>query len=517
MRKLCRALFSRYTLSALVILMALMFLLFLIYVASAYSLVFYVALVAIDILVVISIINREAHPEYKIPWLVITLLIPFFGVALYNIFYSRKLSRKETNLLSKIHKEAEIAASSMHSEVERNNLAVLRELHSPAAGKVRALLDDDPSADLYMGTESRYYPLGELMFSDMIEDMKKAKKHIFLEFFIVEEGEMWEQIYSVLKDKVAEGVDVRLLYDDIGCMKTLPSNFPKKLMADGIKCCRFAKVTPRVSAIHNNRDHRKILCVDDNVAYTGGINIADEYINKKQRFGHWKDGGIRVCGHAAIGFVRLFLSMWDFTTGRVSNYSEYFATPYENDNGDGGYYIPFGSGPAPIYSRPVGKNVLINLINQAQKYVYITTPYLIIDYALTDALKGAAHRGVDVRIITPGIADKKRIKVMTKSSYPGLMESGVKIYEYQPGFIHEKLVAVDDLYAVVSTINFDFRSLVHHFEDGVWMYNTPTVYDIKEQFLLTVSASDEIDEKDAQLTLYEKLIKNMIRLFAPLL
>ncbi len=517
MRKLCRALFSRYTLSALVILMSLAFILFLIYVASAYSLIFYIALVAIDILVIVSIINRETHPEYKIPWLVITLLIPFFGVALYNIFYSRKLSRKEARLLTKIHNEAELAAGQAHSEIEREHLSVLKELHSPAAGKVRAILGDDPGADLYMGTESKYYPLGELMFADMLSDMERAEKYIFLEFFIIQEGEMWDKMYSIMKSKAEAGVDVRLLYDDIGCMKTLPASFPKKLRADGIKCYRFAKVTPRVSAIHNNRDHRKILCVDGSVAYTGGINIADEYINKRQRFGHWKDGGIRVFGHAALGFVRLFLSMWDFTTGCVSNYPEYFAAPYNSKAGDNGYYIPFGSGPAPIYSRPVGKNVFINLINQAQKYVYITTPYLIIDYALTDALKGAALRGVDVRIITPGIADKKKIKVMTKSAYPGLMESGVKIYEYIPGFIHEKVIVVDDLYAVVGTINFDFRSLVHHFEDGLWMYNTPTVWDIKEQFEKTASASDEIDEKEAQLTLFEKLVKNMIRLFAPLL
>ena len=489
----------------------------LIYIASSYSFLIYAAMIVVDVIIVISIINREAHPEYKIPWLVITLIVPLFGAVLYVIFYSRKLSKKETKLLRKIHEEAEIAAAAMHAQVESKHLMVLKDVHTPAAGKVRAILNDDPCADLYMGTRSKYYPLGELMFADMVKDMEAAVNYIFLEFFIIHEGEMWDRIHSIMRRKAMDGVDVRLLYDDIGCMKTLPSDFPERLAAEGIKCYRFAKVTPRVSAIHNNRDHRKILCIDGRVAYTGGINIADEYINRIVRFGHWKDGGIRVEGHAALGFVKQFLSMWDLTQGVVSNYSAYFTDVTDDDKGDGGYYIPFGSGPAPVYSRPVGKNVFINLINQAQRYVYITTPYLIIDYALTDALKCAALRGVDVRIITPAVADKKKVKVMTKSAYPNLMDAGVKIYEYLPGFIHEKVVVVDDLYAVVGTINFDFRSLVHHFEDGLWMYNTPTVPEIKEEFLKTVSVSDEIDYEEARLTLFEKLVKNLIRLFAPLL
>lgn len=328
---------------------------------------------------------------------------------------------------------------------------------------------------------------------------------------------MWDEIYSRLKEKAREGVDVRVLYDDIGCMKTLPSSFPKKLSSVGIKCHRFSKVTPRVSAIHNNRDHRKILVIDGKTAYTGGVNIADEYINAVTKYGHWKDGGVRVTGDAALGFVKLFLSSWDFTVGGVSDYSEYFPLEDSDDIGDGGYYVPFGTGPLPIYRRSVGKDAFINLINQAKRYVYITTPYLIIDYSLTEALKCAAHRGVDVRIITPGIPDKKRIKVMTKSSYPTLMESGVRIFEYLPGFIHEKLMVVDDLYAVVGTINLDYRSLVHHFEDGLWMYNTPTVEEIKTEFMNTLSVSDEIDEREARLTPYEKIVKVLIRLFAPLL
>ena len=517
MRKLSRALFSRYTLSAITILLSVLLIFSLVYIASVYSVLIYAALVILDMLVVLSIINREVNPEYKLPWLVISLLIPLFGPLLYVIFYSRKLSRREARLLNRINVEAEIASSAMNSQIESEYLNVLGTVHTPAIGKVRSILAEDPCADLYMGTSSKYYPLGELMYADMTVDMERAKRYIFLEFFIIHTGTMWDGIYEILKRKASEGIDVRLLYDDIGCMNTLPINFPRQLAKDGIKCERFAKVTPRVSAIHNNRDHRKILCIDGDVAYTGGINIADEYINKVKRFGHWKDGGVRIEGHAALGFVKLFLSMWDLTKGEASDYSEYLSGIDESREGDGGYYVPFGSGPAPVYKYPVGKDVFINLINQAQRYVYITTPYLIIDYALTDALKCAARRGVDVRIITPGIADKKQVKVMTKSSYPALMEAGVRIYEYTPGFIHEKIIVTDDLYAVVGTINLDYRSLVHHFEDGVWMYNTPTVTELKDSFLETVSVSDEVDSEEARLTLYERFVRNMIRLFAPLL
>ena len=513
MRKLYRFLFSRYTLSAVVILLSLLLVWAFLSFMYAYSLFFYALLTVVDIIVVISIINRETNPEYKLPWLFIALIVPLFGAALYIIFYSRKLSGRETKLLKRIHLSATSASAAVRADEQAESLSLLGAESTHALGKVRAILSGDPSAELYRDTESKYYPLGELMLQDMLSDIESAEKYIFLEYFIIDDGVMWNSIYQRLVEKAHAGVDVRVLYDDIGCMKTLPARFPKKLWNDGIKCQRFAKVTPRVSAIHNNRDHRKILAIDGKVAYTGGVNIADEYINEVERFGHWKDGGICVSGDAAIGFVKLFLSAWDFTTGSVSNYSDYFIEL----SSDGGYYIPFGTGPLPIYSRSVGKDVFINLINQAERYVYITTPYLIIDYALTDALKCAALRGVDVRIITPTIPDKKGIKVMTKSSYPTLMESGVRIFEYLPGFIHEKLMVVDDLYAVVGTINLDYRSLVHHFEDGLWMYNTPTVMVIKEEFLKTVSVSDEIDESEARLTFFEKLVKIFIRLFAPLL
>ncbi len=514
MRKLCRFIFSRYALSAVSILVSLILLCVLLFYASSYSVYIFITMVVLDVIVILSIINRDANPEYKLPWVVISLIIPFFGAALYLVFYSRKLGRKDASFLVRIHDEANLA---------KQNAALLGlseeadAIDDPAVrGKATALLGDDPAADIYRAT-STYYPLGELMLDAMLADLSAAEEYIFLEYFIVDEGVMWDRIYAVLREKASHGVDVRLLYDDIGSMNTIPASFPSRLRDDGIKCNRFAKVTPRVSAIHNNRDHRKICVIDGAVAYTGGVNIADEYINAIDRFGHWKDGGIRIEGSAALGFTKQFLIMWDFTTGTVSNYSTYFSASRTSSEHDGGIYIPFGSGPAPVYPRPTGKNVFLNLINQAERYVYITTPYLIIDYALTEALKCAAHRGVEVIIVTPSRADKKTVKVMTKSSYPSLIAAGVKIYEYLPGFIHEKLMTVDDKYAVVGTINLDYRSLVHHFEDGVWMYATPTVLRIRDSFRDTVSVSRKIEDEDAKLSFFEWIVRNLVRLFAPLL
>ena len=353
----------------------------------------------------------------------------------------------------------------------------------------------------------------------MLTELSRAERFIFLEYFIIEDGVMWRSILKILEQKVKAGVTVRILYDDIGCMSTLPSSFCKELAAKGIECHRFAKVTPKLTSSHNNRDHRKICVIDGVVAFTGGVNIADEYINERRRFGHWKDGGIKVKGDAARGFTRLFLVLYDMTARKISDYS-FFLPPVSKKSEkslESGYLIPFGSGPYPAYRAPVGKNVLMNIINTSERYLYITTPYLIIDYDLTEALRSAAKRGVDVRIITPNTADKRIIKIMTKSSYPYLLEGGVRIFEYSPGFIHEKLVVCDDLYAMVGTINLDYRSLVHHFEDGAWIFRDPVVLDIRDSFMETQRVCEEMLVCDCKLTFSQKVIRDMIRIFAPLL
>ena len=519
MRKLYRMLFSRYFISAMVILAELALIFYLVLVAYDYSLAALGIITAVNVAIVVSLINRAANPEYKVSWLVVVMLIPPFGAVLYAMFYSRRVSAKEAGVMREIQDNLDGFSDTGEgiSQERDTEFAMLRREDSLAAGKAHAILNDDRLARVYTRSSSEFFELGEDMYERMLLDIASAEKYIFLQYFIIEDGEMWQNIHSLLLKKVGEGVEVRVMYDDIGCMKTLPSRYNRRLAAEGIRCIRFAPVTPRISTAHNNRNHRKILIVDGRIAYTGGINIADEYINKRNRFGHWKDGGVRIVGDAAIGLLKLFITSWDLSVNKITDFSEYMPDKDLENESDGGYYIPFGSGPAPIYNRPVGKNALLNIINQAQKYVYITTPYLIVDYDLTESLRNAALRGVDVRIITPGRADKKMVKVMTKSSYPYLIEAGVGIYEYQPGFIHEKSIVSDDLYAVVGTINLDYRSLVHHYENAVWIYSSPTVVNIRDGFMKTVSVSERKNMKEVRLTPFEWIVRNIMRIFAPLL
>ncbi len=451
----------------------------------------------------VHLINRDTNPEYKVTWFAV-MMIPVAGVLLYFLFFERRLSKKEADLLFSIKDEL------LGTDMANGNDG------AEADGIIRALLADDPLARRYENTESELFSSGEAYFESLIRDIQSAKKFIFLEYFIIEEGKLWDRIYQELKLKAKDGLDIRVLYDDIGCMQTLPSYYEYILRSEGISACRFGRVTPRLSSVHNNRDHRKIAVIDGVIGYTGGVNIADEYANIKEKHGHWKDGGIRLSGDGTEGLLRLFLTAWDYSVGKISDYSALTSTGTESCS-DGGTYIPFGSGPLPIYQQKVGKNLFLNIINQTKESLYITTPYLVIDYELTEALCKASRRGVKVKIITPGIADKRIIKVMTKSSYPYLKKSGVEIYEYMPGFIHEKTLISDNKYLVVGTINFDYRSFMHHFEDGVLIKDSPIITHTTEEFEKTLSKSDFRDDKEAKLNLIEWVLRNIIRIFAPLL
>ena len=510
-KRLCKALFSRYAISAAMIGAEIALILYILF-GNIHEIKYLILAIFItSIPASLSLINKDTNPEYKVPWVFVIMGIPLFGPLIYVLFYQRRMSRRESKYVSGV-----VKALSGEGDLSKE-FAALEECDSAAAGKARAILGDSPITELYRDTSSTFYGKGELFFSALLNDLKQAKSYIFMEYFIVAEGKLWDSIREILLEKAKAGVDVRLLYDDIGCMKTLPSKYPKQLSKQGIKTRRFNEVNPRVSSIHQNRDHRKICVIDGKVGYTGGVNVADEYINEIRRFGYWKDGGIRLEGMAVEGLLKMFVMNWDYSTRTVSDYGALIASVSPAKQPDGGFYLPFGSGPAPLYKRPAGKNAFLNLINQAASYVYITTPYLIIDYDLTEALRNAASRGVDIRIVTPGIADKKIVKVLTKSAYPYLIEAGVKIYEYRPGFVHEKTVICDDTYAVVGTINFDYRSLVHHFENAVWMCRTPTVLDAKAEFLRTLDESEKMDKKKSRLNIRERFFKIIVRIFAPLL
>ena len=465
-------------------------------------------IVSLYIGTILAIVNRNMPPESKVTWLLFAV-VPVFGFLLYLMIGERRLSKKEIQQLEKMDSMKFREDNSYDLRVE------LKQENKSAFGIVKSLLSMDHNADVYDGTASQYFSLGEEMFEAMLDDLRSAKKFIFLEFYIIDPGVMWNRVLEILVDKVQQGVEVKLLYDDIGCMATLPGDYTKRLRKMGIDAHKFNKVIPRMTVAYNNRDHRKILVVDGQVGYTGGINLADEYINHIVRFGHWKDGGVRLEGSAVKALTRLFLMNWYINRGEITDFDRYH---FDSQRVEGkGLYIPYGSGPKPIYKEQVGKAVYQNIINQAIDYVYITTPYLIIDYDLTEDIKNAAMRGVDVRIVTPFIPDKKLIQIVTRGAYPDLLEADVKIYEYTPGFIHSKNVISDDELAVVGTINFDYRSLVHHYENAVLMYQTETIANIKQDFEGLFDISKEISLETLQNSWYQRLLKEIMQLFAPLL
>lgn len=509
MSKKAKLIASKYGFSCFMILAEVLSILVIFMALSKYTPVLMFFALLNSLIAYLSIVNRDTNPENKIPWISVVLLLPPLGALLYVMLYERKPSRRDIR-----HGKSLLGA--LPIENDRLELAALEDVDTLAAGKVRSILNSDSAANLYCGTTAEYFPLGEGMFQRMLEDLRSAKHFIFMEYFIIEDGIMWRQILDILTEKAAAGVEVRLMYDDIGCMATLPKNYDRQLRRNGIQCRRFNRFLPVASSIHNNRDHRKILVVDGQTGYTGGINLADEYINQIEKFGHWKDGGVRLEGSAVQGLTRLFLLGWDINLKTVSDYDWYCSCTRAVPEAHG-CYLPFGSGPSPVYERPVGKDVLLNLFNQASRYVYVTTPYLIIDYDLATAIESAALRGVDVRLITPHIPDRKLIQLMTRNSYAPLLKAGVKIFEYEPGFIHGKNVISDDTYALVGTINFDYRSLVHHYEDAVWMYRPDILPDIKSDFLETQGRSIEMKPGMIRETFRQNVLRCCIRTFAPLL
>ena len=350
----------------------------------------------------------------------------------------------------------------------------------------------------------------------MLEALEAAERYIFLEYFIIEKGEFWDAIFEVLCRKAAEGVEVRVIYDDVGSIFTLPSRFDRMLVRSGIKCRAFNRLVPVLSMRQNNRDHRKYLIVDGIVAFTGGINLADEYINRKERFGHWKDTAIRLKGDAVWSVTVSFLAMWGFTEDANDDFDAFRAKPAPETEHSSGYVQPYWD--CPWDEEPVGQTVYLNLINKAKRYVYMTTPYLVLDYATTIALKNAARSGVDVRILTPHIPDKRAVFELTRAHYEELLEAGVRIFEYTPGFIHAKNFVADDLYGTVGTINMDYRSMFLHFEDGVLLYHTHTVADLRQDFLETQAVSEEVTlERCRQVLLIRRLFRSVLKVFAPLL
>lgn len=511
MKNLIKIISNRAIIIGLLILLQLGLLFAIIVRFEEYFVYFYTIYIIVSAAVIIKIINNRSNPAYKIAWIIPIMLIPIFGTVIYLVFGRIHFTKEDKQMMS-IIQEKEKAANLKTvgtKEIDDGNLdAIIQSNYLSQYGE----------GALFQNTTSKYFPLGDSAFKAMLEELEKAEKYIFMEYFIVEEGKMWNAILDVLERKAKEGLDVRFIYDDFGCLTTLPHHYYRKLENMGIKCCVFNPFIPVLSPIFNNRDHRKITVIDGKVAFTGGINLADEYINEVERFGHWKDNSIMLKGEAAWGFTLLFLSLWEFVYKDNDDRLADFYPEFDKEklSLSEGYYQPYVD--SPFDSETVGINVYLNLINRAKKYVYITTPYLIIDNLLMEALCTAAKGGVDVRIIVPHKPDKWYVHAVTKSNYIQLIESGVKIYEYTPGFIHSKTFVVDDLYATVGTINLDYRSLFLHFECGIWMYKTTSVAEVYKDHLETEAMSQLVTLEEAKsINWLTRMGRATLSVFSPLL
>ncbi|MDD7305536.1 MAG: cardiolipin synthase [Peptoniphilaceae bacterium] len=462
----------------------------------------------VGLFIVVSIINNSRHLSADMLWILAILIVPVSGTALYLFLGADLLLSKTFQNIKKSTKDAE--------KYYIQNPEVLEEMKVIAkdeSGQFK-YISEYSGYPFYKNTGFTYYPVGDDSFEPMINDLKNAKEFIFLEYFIIEEGFMWNSILDILEEKAKLGLDVRVMYDDMGSMVTLSATYAQKLEEKGIKCIPFNKINPVIGIIMNHRDHRKIMVIDGKVAYTGGINLADEYINKKVRFGHWKDNACRVIGEAVWSYTVMFLTNWNAISDKKdSDYSIFWRSPLTGS--PDGYISSYGD--TPLDNETTGQDVYISILNQARNYCYIFTPYLIIDTEMENALVLAAKRGVDVRIITPGIPDKKIVWHITRSYYRNLIKDGVKIYEYTPGFMHSKVFLCDDKIGTVGTINLDYRSLYLHFENGTYLYNSKELEKIKIDFEKTIEVSKRIHLEDVRISPIKSMFLGFAKLFAPLL
>lgn len=531
--------------------------------------------IEIEVIILLVIINRYEPASYKLPWVCVILILPIAGIILYLMFASPKTAYKIKKRFAKARKEYE-------HYLPENDASPLA-LTDKDGANLSSYVFNKIKTPVYYGEECEYYPSGEKFFESLKTELKKAEKFIFIEYFIIGEGKMWNEIHEILLDKVKSGVKIFMLYDDVGSIGKIPNHFDAKIRKEGIICYKFNPFVPVLSGFLNNRDHRKITVIDGKVAFTGGVNIADEYINETHPFGVWKDTAVKICGKAANAYSMIFIELFNLYAANPLDPAEFMVKSDETDASDSANtpaaaeelkvtgekmfdtideYLanaemalargekdferldaaeisaesvtasddslnekiaiqPFCDGPRPFYADTVAQNIYTNIIYSAKEYLYITTPYIIVDYSLSEAIKIAAERGVDVRIFTPHIPDKKSVFVMTRSNYEQFLKSGVKIYEYGEGFMHAKTLVSDDRIAVVGTVNLDYRSFVHHYECGAIFYgdkDSKLISDVKNDFLSTAAACGIMQNQEtAKLNFFQKALKVIIGLFAPLL
>ena len=508
--KWLRKLFRRRMLIAFLIVIQAAFIIYLVTSRSMVSQRLSRLLTIISVLVVLYIVSKRDKGAYKTLWVFLILCFPILGGLLYLLVTCQtttRLMRQDIQKAQEKTRDLYTLPGDGYSEAQK-----LTGSHFP---QVR-YLQNYVGYPVYSNTRTTYLCPGEVFHEALLAQLEKAEHYIFLEFFIIQDGVFWKSIYEILKRKAALGVKVRILYDDLGCFFMLPTDFVKQMEAAGIECAIFNPFRPFLTVKQNNRDHRKIVVIDGKVAFTGGINLADEYINAVEKYGHWKDSAIMLEGNAAWSFTLMFLEMWELCKKSDEDIASYYPWQFVPCNIEpDGLVQPYAD--SPMDSENVGEHVYLQILNEAKDYVYINTPYLIIDDSMVSALCLAAKRGVDVRIVTPHRWDKWLVHMTTRSYYRELIRAGIKVYEYSNGFIHAKSFVSDDVIATVGTTNLDFRSLYLHFECGTWMYGSRAVMQVKQDFLNTLPVCHRIEEKDCAKHLSSKLLQEILRLFAPLM
>lgn len=508
MEKLLKVIRSRFFISGFVILLQFVQLMVIFSLLNKYSIIMSILGYIFYVGVFLYIINKYESPEFKLPWVIIMMLFFVIGAFAFILLASNEQNKKLAKKFKKNKNE-------LSSYLEQDDTLEKLQQENVDAYLQANYINVTTDLPIWRNTSVTYFKSGEEFHRELINALSRAQKFIFMEYFIIEEGIMWDSIHDILKEKVKSGVKVYVIYDDFGCLGSLDEKYYEKLNSEGIKCILSNKFTPILSRIHNNRDHRKITVIDGKIGFTGGINIADEYINAKVKHGHWKDIAVKLEGEAVKSLSVLFLETWNTQNKQPLDLQEFMVSVAKKVD-EKGVVVPYGDGPEEFYRDNVGKYVYLNMLNSAKKYVYITTPYLICDYEILNALCVCARKGVDVKIITPHVPDKKTVFWMTQSNYEILIKSGVEIYEYTPGFIHAKQFICDDKYATCGTVNLDYRSLVHHFECGVWLYDVKCIEEMHKDFLETVKKSEMITLEKAKLKGWKKLIAEVMKVYSPL-
>ena len=451
----------------------------------------FVGVYAINAIAGIIIFNSKSPDAYKLSWIIAVFVLPIAGLLMYLAFANKQTRRKQKRITDNWLRPLERVTT------PRETLEKLSDFE-PDAAPIERYLFQTKGGGIFQNTEVEYFSLVDDAFPKIIEALKGAKHYIFLEVFILQyDGYFFKTIRKILREKVAEGVDVRLIYDDLGSLKAAPVGFDATLRREGINARAFNHFRPIIDVRQNNRDHRKLILVDGHTCFTGGFNFADEYINRRTVFGHWKDCAIKVVGEAVTSYTMMFLANWESNYGKAKliDRESYSAGRYIDEIGGfrkdaKGFVQPYCD--IPFDKEAVGQRVYLQLIQRAKKYIYITTPYLIIDKEIENSLITASKSGCDVRIITPKVPDKPTVYELTRSHYGPLLNAGVRIYEYTPGFIHTKAFLVDDTMGTIGTINLDYRSLFLHLENGTFLVGVPALKDMKEDFTQTFIRCHEV-------------------------